>query len=245
MQTLISIFKLTFIIVISVIYFACSDSPTITELSSDDILKSQLIGEWQNGPWYSIEYYSDGTFKDKSIMWFWNSFHDTLTTIRVGKYKISRGILEYSEIKHHFLSTSGKWRGYSTVYPLYEINIIGDNLSCRVFDRLQLVKGSSNQLWGSWDVTSLTVFPISDTNKSLYEGRKKRKYTFISDSSYFFEEWFYLDDTSFSPIFFFGKVIYNHPKLLLGEHSSDTIEVAFLQNEMRWYRGKFSLKRIR
>lgn len=244
-ETIIMKTQLSILLLMMILVSGCEDSGTNPPPHPDELLLEAIVGVWSSNPLSYAQYFADGTFTSKVVVWRGEGPPDTLTTIKTGNYTIIDGILYRSGIRTSNFTSSGIPWGYVGEEHPSELTIRGDTLFGTVLDVYSKTEGSTFDLAGSWS-TVFWITRVPDTSFTpVYEGRVMYTYTFFPDSHRVKIQSQRLDPTGELSQPSWTSYTYDPPVLSIGISLPERAQVLFKAGKMRWYRYHFSYQLLR
>ena len=120
----------------------------------DSNTSDQIRGNWNGQNNYSIHFFTDGTFKDRRMLFEYDTNNDKMVesgfVVRRGKYNVENNILSLTEFYVDSIEMSGNMAGLSSVSTEYKIEIDKNILKMTRIAIFNNTEKSNNYLWGSW-----------------------------------------------------------------------------------------------
>ena len=142
---------LTFLISIFIFLIFCSRENSPISSNMDKSLERQLIGKWQAGRAYKLDFkenniYLDSTYTD------WNSAGFELLKVITGTYNIVDGIVYVKNTRYVFIDTSKFfYQTYTSFNRPYRVILNDEELILKYVDILNPIDHPGLELNGKWE----------------------------------------------------------------------------------------------
>jgi hypothetical protein len=168
----------------------CSKSTQPTQpisTSNDEILRTQIVGQWKCSSSWNFTFNSDTTFIDSLSFAVYSPDvpHYELWYVVKGKYSISNGLLTFPQMELVFADTTHllpvNFFEYYVFYPS-QVVFTNGNLVLNVMDVLSPVNGDGKSLNGNWETENWIVQIERRPNLMAFFGKIKKEYHFDESS---------------------------------------------------------------
>jgi hypothetical protein len=229
------IMSISIVIVFSLLFFSCSENSTNPDVN---ILRDQIIGNWNDDNNYSITFLNDGTFID--TIYFENikdtSYRNYGMFVRKGDYNINNTILSLTDFYFDEVNTQASI-GYHMEPISYDLTYLNNNLTMKPVNIFESGSNNRQQLYGDWHLNGYYCVYSQEIDPKTSFGKTIKSYTFYSDSSkYSYKQKYLTGVYSSSELYSYqGEYIYNEPYLDLPISSAYHLLVKFNDDSMYWY----------
>jgi len=153
----------------------------------DQLIKSQLIGNWKstNSYYKSYTFFDDNTFIDTAFcLVSENPSEFVVLEVISGDYIIANGQLKFSNIQFKYIKDQYQKVGFSTMYDTkYIVSFDGDILVLNQEDVFESVDNSNSSIIGKWSHDKLIAVYDVDLESKFTGGTVQGLYEFKSDLS--------------------------------------------------------------
>jgi len=168
----------------------CSKSTQPTQpisTSNDELLRTQIVGQWKCSSSWNFTFNSDTTFIDSLFFGVSSPYvaHNELWYVVKGKYSINNGLLTFPQMELVFADTTHllpvNFFEYYVFYPS-QVVFTNGNLVLNVMNILLPVNGDGKSLNGNWEAENWIVQIEREANLVTFFGKMKEDYHFDENS---------------------------------------------------------------
>ncbi len=179
--------KLGLLVLLSITIFLFSCEKNEDDLSTDSLLKNELVGSWYISDSKTISFNENNTFIDTTFAIFNDrpgeyQIHDIIA----GNYSIENGQLNFSNIELLYCKAQENESVgslYIVVEPICNINIDNNSLEIEANTIFSAVENSTSNIFGEWSFEVLIAVYDKNLENKFTGGTRDVLYNFESGSN--------------------------------------------------------------